>query len=77
MVIDVDRVHDFSGNSREAHCNGQLHYDDPNLLLNNAAIAKVQKYRDDYSASDVNKAFLPALLSPSGRIHGESCVSSL
>ena len=39
--------------------------------MNNAASAKVQKYREDYSASDVNKAFLPALLSTSGRIHGE------
>ena len=39
--------------------------------MNNAASAKVQKYREDNSASDVNKAFLPALLSTSGRIHGE------
>ena len=30
----------------------------------------MQKYREEYSASDVNKAFLPALLSTSGRIHG-------
>ena len=56
---------------RDVRRNGHLCYDDPNLLLNNAASAKVQKYCEDYSASDVNKAFLPALLSTSGRIHGE------
>jgi len=39
--------------------------------MNNAASAKVQKYREDYSASDVNKAFLPALLSTSGCINCE------
>jgi hypothetical protein len=31
----------------------------------------VQEYREDYSASDVNKAFLPALVSTCGRIHGK------
>ena len=37
LVIDVALVHDFSGNcSRDARCNGQLRYDDPDLLLNNA-----------------------------------------
>ena len=71
LVIDVALVHDVLGNSRDAHRNGQLCYDDLNLLSNNAARAKVQKYRDDYSASHVNKAFLPALVSTSGRIRGE------
>jgi len=65
-------VHFCSGNCLgDAQRNGQIRYDDPDLLLNNAASAKVHKYREDYSASDVNKAFLPALLSTSGRIHGE------
>ena len=41
------------------------------LLLNNAASAKVHKYREDYSASDANKVFLLALLSTSSRIHEE------
>ena len=72
LVIDVALVYDFSGDcSRDARRNGQLRYDDPDLLLNNAARAKVHKYREDSSASDVNKAFLSALLSTSGRIHGE------
>ena len=42
-----------------------------NLLLNKTASAKVQKYREYCSASDFNNAFLPALLSTSGRIHGK------
>ena len=57
LVIDVALVHDFSGNClRDARRNGQLRYDDPDLLLNNATSAKVQKYREDYSASNVKKA---------------------
>ena len=73
MVIDVSLVHDFTGNSRrdDYRHNGQLRYDDPDLLLHNAANAQVQKFPEDYSASDDNKAFIPAILSTSGRIHGE------
>ena len=41
LVIDVALVHDFSRNLRDAHRNGQLRYDDPNLLLNTAASAEV------------------------------------
>ena len=62
LVIDVAIVHDFSGNClRDAQRNGQLRYDDPDLLLTHVASTIVQKYREDYSASNVNKAFLPAL----------------
>ena len=32
---------------------------------------QVQKYGEDYSGSDVNKSFLPAILFTSGHIHGE------
>ena len=73
LVIDVSLVHDFTENSRrdDYRRNGQLRYDDTDLLLHNAASAKVQKYSEDYSASDVNKAFLPAILSTSGCIHRE------
>ena len=41
-----------------ARCTTQweLRYDDPDLLMNNASSAKVQKYREDYSASNVKKA---------------------
>jgi len=61
-----------SVNPKRAHDFLRLRYDDPDLLLNNAASAKVQKYREDYSVSDVNKAFPPALL-----IQGNSCASSV
>ena len=50
FVIDLSLVHDFTGNSRrdDFRRNGQLRYDDPDLLLYKAASAKVQKYREDY-----------------------------
>ena len=41
------------------------------MLLNNAADAKVRKYREAYAAPDRLLAFLPAIMSTSGRIHGE------
>ena len=43
LVIDVSLVHEFTGNSRsdDYRHNGQLRYDDPDLLLHNAANAKV------------------------------------
>jgi len=72
LVIDVACVHDFSGDCwRDVRRNGQLRYDDPDMLLNNAADAKVRKYREAYAAPDRLLAFLPAIMSTSGRIHGE------
>ena len=35
------------------------------------ARAKVEKYRDGYAAHGLRHAFLPAIVSTSGRIHGE------
>ena len=72
LVIDVALVHDFSGDCwRDVRRNGQLRYDDPDMLLNNAADAKARKYREAYAAPDRLLAFLPAIMSTSGRIHGE------
>jgi len=72
LVIDVACVHDFSGDCwRDVRRNGQLRFDDPDMLLNNAADAKVRKYREAYAAPDRLLAFLPAIMSTSGRIHGE------
>ena len=51
--------------------NGQLRYADPDMLLNTAAEAKVRKYCEAYAAPDRLLAFLPAIMSTSGRIHGE------
>ena len=41
------------------------------MVLNNAAEAKVRKYREAYAAPDRLLSFLPAIISTSGRIHGE------
>ena len=41
------------------------------MLLNNAADVKVRKYREAYVALDRLLAFLPAIMSTSGRILGE------
>ena len=47
VVIDVALVHDFSGECwRDVHQNGQLHYADTDMLLNNATNAEVRKYRE-------------------------------
>ena len=43
----------------------------PDMLLNNAADVKVRRYREAYAAPDRLLAFLPAIMSTSGRIHGE------
>ena len=51
--------------------NGQLCYADPDMLLNNAADVKVRRYHETYAAPDRLLAFLPAIMSTSGRIHGE------
>ena len=70
MVIDVALAHEFSGDCfREVQGNGQLCYDDPDILLDNAARAKVQKYREAYSPLDRHMANLPAILSTSGRVN--------
>ena len=63
LVIDVALVHDFSGDCwRDVSRNGQLRYADPDMLLNNAADAKVRKYREAYAEPDRLLAFLPALI---------------
>ena len=56
--------------------NGNLRHRDPTLpiLLDNKALRKVNLYREDYrrpGRSDRAKAFLPAVMSTSGRIQGE------
>ena len=72
VVIDVTLLHDFSGDCwRDVSRNRQLRYADPDMLLNNAANAKVRKYREAYAAPDRLLAFLPAIMPTSGRIHGE------
>ena len=51
LVIDGALVHDFLSDCwRDVRRNGQLCYADPDMLLNNAANAKVRKYREAYAA---------------------------
>ena len=40
-------------------------------VLSHRAREKIDKYRAGYAALDVRKAFLPAVVSTSGRIHGD------
>ena len=40
-------------------------------MLSHRAQEKINKYRAGYAATDVRRAFLPAVVSTSGRIHGD------
>ena len=44
---------------------------DINKVLSHRAQEKIKKYRAGYAALDVRRAFLPAVVSTSGRIHGD------
>ena len=77
MVVDVSVIHEFHGDVlQDVRRNGTLCHQDPSspILLDSKAHKKVNKYRDDYSRPgrpDRPKAFLPAIMSTSGRIQGE------
>ena len=51
--------------------NGTLRHADINQVLSHRAQEKINKYRAGYAALDVRRAFLPAVVSTSGRIHGD------
>ena len=51
--------------------NGTLRNQDVDLELSQRAQEKLDKYRGGYQARDLRHAFLPAIVSTSGRIHGE------
>ena len=51
--------------------NGTLRHTDINLVLSQRAQEKIDKYRAGYAAQDMRRAFLPAVVSTSGRIHGD------
>ena len=71
LCIDVSRVHDFHGNAANQSLNGTLRHADINQVLSHRAQEKINKYRAGYAALDVRRAFLPAVVSTSGRIHGD------
>ena len=71
LIIDTCIVHDFHGSTADVAQHGGLRYQDPNRVLNDAAVKKIEGngYRQDYLQN--NKAFLPLIISTSGRLHGE------
>jgi hypothetical protein len=71
LCVDVSRVHDFHGNAANASLNGTLRHADINQVLSHRAQEKIVKYRAGYAALDVRRAFIPAVVSTSGRIHGD------
>ena len=71
VAVDVSTVHDFHGSSDNPTLNGTLLHQDLDLALYQRARAKVDKYREGYAAHGLRHAFLPAIVSTSGRIHGE------
>ena len=73
LVLDLRVAHERWGSSTDPTLNGHLHY--PNDLdkpLNEAAADKIRKYRADYNQNPPNTiCFMPAIVSTSGRLHGE------
>ena len=73
LVIDIACTHEFGGNHRrDIGRNGQLRDHDVNKLLETTARTKVARYREAYAnRQGTTYAFLPCVMSTSGRIHGE------
>ena len=73
VIVDVACTHEFCGNHfTDVGRNGQLLDPDVNKLLETAARTKVARYRDGYAhRPGTTYAFLPCVMSTSGRIHGE------
>ena len=73
LVIDIACTHEFCGNfRRDVTRNGQLRDSDVNKLLETTARTKVERYREAYAnLPGTTYAFLPCVMSTSGRIHGE------
>ena len=73
LVIDIACTHEFCGNHlRDVSRNGQLRDPGVNKLLETTACTKVALYREAYASQQgTTYAFLPCVMSTSGRIHGE------
>ena len=71
LIVDVSVVHDFVGNTVDVSRHGSLRYEHPDRGLDLRAAKKVDKYREGYMAVDHRRAFVPAIVSTSGRIHSE------
>ena len=66
-------IHEFGGNHlADVSLNGALRHAQPDKLLEAAARTKVHRYREAFATRPgVTYAFLPCVISTSGRIHGE------
>jgi hypothetical protein len=71
-IVDVALVHDFHGNVVDHARHGQPRNPNPDKVLIDTAVAKAHgtAYRPDYLRNH-NKAFLPLVMSTSGRLHSE------
>ena len=72
VVDDASLVHDFQGSTDNPAMNGTLRHQDIDLELpSQRAQKKVDKDHGGYQAHGLRHAFLSAIVSTSGRIHGE------
>jgi len=70
LVIDVAVNHEFGGDHLADVCrNGALRDAQPGRILESTTRTKVDCYRAGYAA--IKYAFLPCVISTSGRLHGE------
>ena len=79
VTVHISTVHVFTtfmvthGSADNPSLNGTLScslcHQDLDLALSQRAQAKVDKFREGYAAPGLRHAFLPALVSTSGRIH--------
>ena len=72
LIIDVAVVHECHGKVTNPECHGQLRHPNPDKVLIDTAVAKVQgnEYRPDYLRNH-DKDFLSLVLSTSDRLHSE------
>jgi hypothetical protein len=74
LIVDVALVHDFHGNVADPSRHGQPRHPNPDKVLIvshiDTAVAKAHGNRPDYLCNH-NKAFLPLVMSTSGRLHSE------
>ena len=73
LIIDVALNHEFGGNHMaDVTRNGAMRAADPARLLEATARTKIARYREGYAnRNGVTYAFLPCVMSTSGRMHGE------
>ena len=70
LIIDVAVNHEFGGDHlADVSRNGALRDAQPSRILERTARTKVDRYRAGYAA--LQHAFLPCVISTSGRLHGE------